>query len=613
MKHTFRRLLCLTLVLLTALVPVSPVLAQTTDSVRDLTPWIDYSAELPFRPRQALANTMTTANTTDITVDGTAFSSASDQTGDGWTYTADGNLLTLNNYDGGSILSEGSLNIRTTGNVVITGEDGKSGICVKNQLTIDVADGTLTVTGGSVNTNDVFSGYGILGLVKTAITGSGQVAITGGSNPNGTGGIAVYGGQVELSVDGTYTGGSGRTGAAAAGAMIQLILGVADVMTADFCGGKAETGSYAKPISLYKEDSNQDGIPEYEAKWSLNVHLVLSNPDAQTNALHVEPAKYTLTFQGEGVDAQSFTKPYPAAYKLADHRFTRDGFVQVGWKTADGSQLGLDWTLIPEANLTLTAAWQALSDDTIVLQGTNGTFSAAGAGTIGAADSLPEAITGTKTLLAWCTELSPTANETLAFSGSWYAGGQQADAGVQTLYAQTADNGRYLILHPTTAAVKQGGTILVYGTTQTDSDRSVTPDLTAMTAPAGFTFRGWATQDGEILYGAGDAIPLTDGVTVLYAQWAYPVDTDLDLTWDAEADSAVLTGDGLSGVATVICAAYDGSGKQTMVRTLPVTEAAAMTLPADALTGDTCRLFFLTADHTPAAAAVELDLEALRK
>lgn len=611
MKHSFRRLLCLALVLLLAALPVCPVTAQTLEPAADLDRWVTHEAhrQLPTLPQQVLANTMTTAAAADITVDGTAFSSTADNIGEGWTYTAKNRLLTLTNYNGGSILSEDSLHIVTHGDVTITAGNGESGICVKDQLTLEIADGTLTVTGGTVNPDNTFSGYGILGVVKTAITGSG-LTVTGGSSETGAAGMAVYGGLVEISADGTYTGGSGKTGGAAVGAMIRLIHGAAKVFTADFIGGMSADGSRTLPVYLLTYDQNNDGVPEHTATWDLNVHLVLSSPEGKNDVMHVAPAQYTLTLQGEGVETIALTKPYPTSYALKDHLFTRDGFVQVGWQTDKGDQLGLNWTLTPESNLPLTAVWRELEEGTIVLQGTDGTFTAGGADSIGSTEPLPDTLTGSKTLLAWCTEMSPGSGTDLALSGRWFSGGTQADADVQTLYAQTVGSGQYAIFHPTLAALNQGGNILVYGIKEADTSLSVTPDLSAMTPPAGFTFRGWAAaEQGDILY--TDEIPLAAGVTALYAQWAYPVADDLDLTWNTEIDSAVLSGEGLSDVAVVICAAYDGAGKQTNVRYLPVTDGQ-MVLPADALTGEICKVFFLTKDHLPAAEAVKLDLDALR-
>ena len=55
-----------------------------------------------------------------ITVDGTKFETKENKTGAGWAYTASGAKLELNNYNGGSIVSEIDLNIVLTGSNKIT-------------------------------------------------------------------------------------------------------------------------------------------------------------------------------------------------------------------------------------------------------------------------------------------------------------------------------------------------------------------------------------------------------------------------------------------------------------------------------------------------------------
>lgn len=163
------------------------------------------------------------AAVTAVTVGGESVPNPSaNYTGTNWTWTAGSSTLTLNGYTGGSIsigcAAADQVTLSNSGNNAVSAT-GANGIYCGGILTIDgsgtltvtsdhdgiSAEGTLTISSGTVNASTSGSGY------KSAITGSG-VSITGSatvtataSGASATGIMAQSGGTTTIDTTGTVT------------------------------------------------------------------------------------------------------------------------------------------------------------------------------------------------------------------------------------------------------------------------------------------------------------------------------------------------------------------------------------------------------------------------
>lgn len=184
------------------------------------------------------------APTQTIQVGERVFSAAGDAAGDGWRYAASDHRLTLMDYCGGSISSDGDLTIISRGRSEIVGADGlnhAAGLWIEGDLTLltegtglvirggdsayggdgiyvqgslclsDVSTDGLRVTGGSTLESACCAGYGIhcpkwgstISLYSAA-----SVSVTGGATQaeNCGSGVGLRGCAVEIDADGTITG-----------------------------------------------------------------------------------------------------------------------------------------------------------------------------------------------------------------------------------------------------------------------------------------------------------------------------------------------------------------------------------------------------------------------
>lgn len=138
------------------------------------------------------------ANGYSITIDGTTFTSDVDKSGQGWSYEASTKTLTLDDYNGSSIVSSGNLNINISGSTVICGgvaNDKFSSLCcgisVNGTLKLNAEnDSEITICGA----DNVYVRGGD-GVVATALeitsAESASLEIVGGDSESATGGFAI--------------------------------------------------------------------------------------------------------------------------------------------------------------------------------------------------------------------------------------------------------------------------------------------------------------------------------------------------------------------------------------------------------------------------------------
>lgn len=144
------------------------------------------------------------ANGYSVTVDGTSFDCEEDKSGSNWSYTAETKTLTLNNYNGGSIVSKGNINIVIGGNTTINGVSGSDyssfccGISVNGTLDLSVeANATVKICGAE----NVYIKGGD-GVVATALNlsshSSSSLEICGGNSESDKGGFAIKASSLTL-------------------------------------------------------------------------------------------------------------------------------------------------------------------------------------------------------------------------------------------------------------------------------------------------------------------------------------------------------------------------------------------------------------------------------
>ena len=132
-----------------------------------------------------------------ITVDGVSFDCEKNNSGTGWTYAADTQTLTLDGYNGGSIISNGNLNVNIKGVTTINGTASNTynslscGIFVNGNLAIVAENDSRVVINGANSTNS----RGGDGIVATSLAvysaASSSLAVNGGNGDGYIGGFAI--------------------------------------------------------------------------------------------------------------------------------------------------------------------------------------------------------------------------------------------------------------------------------------------------------------------------------------------------------------------------------------------------------------------------------------
>ena len=310
----------------------------------------------------------------------------SDETasGNGWSY-ADG-TLTLNGYQGEDICASGDLTILSSGNVSIKCPDdySGSGLNVDGTLLVVVKDGTFDVCGGS--TANGYTGNAVRAAVfgcrfcegtygrfvagstnrsgaqaKDAIL-TGRLLfiadnvqeinyfIAGGSAPysfGSIGGCGINAIDVTVNASGTISGGNGYSPGPAVYYSSSCNFGLANISLQS--GHSSRTSSEIAIMS----DSSAEG-------WSKDIN---TTAEKSSSRIEITINKYKVTLYGEGGTRGSATftslqEYYPASYDLSEYTFTRDGYIQTGWRNASGDLVPLDKKITPVKNTWFDAVWE---------------------------------------------------------------------------------------------------------------------------------------------------------------------------------------------------------------------------------------------------------------
>lgn len=500
----------------------------------------ELSAETPFR----------------LQVGTTVFKSDQDRSGAGWAYTAADHRLTLEGYQGGGIAASGDLVIYTYGENQVTGQNGtyygQDGIVVDGDLEIDVekdstlwvtggnghdkagqgisADGDLTcwltgslyAKGGEATASNAYGGDALSSLADVSLYGHGdQATVTalGGQAKNGLGGYGIFASYVSVYANCEIVGASGLYGGVGISFSGYCFLGVIDGV---ICGGEASSSS------LY------DGVPIRSGENGTQYHNKHTTLRESGRRLTITVKEYTLRIDGNGGQHDgklefSDTQKYPARYPLTDYLFQLDKYTQVGWQEWSGDFVALNAFYTPEADTRLTAQWLMVDPGDIVINSLDRTLDdGSHYRSQRTALTLPTQLQGafgSADVLGWSSTVDAEPDpSTQVMRGVWYEGGdvvQPDKNSVQLLYSRSAV-GKYVRYHPTDGSVKNGGTILVQGTTATVGDLEVYAiDGSAMTPPQGCALRGWsrAADVDAVRYQVGERISLP----------AYPASQTLDL------------------------------------------------------------------------------------
>lgn len=487
----------------------------------------------------------------------TVFYSDQDKSGSGWTYTADDHTLTLDGYQGSGIAASGDLVIYAYGDNQVTGQDGVSygqdGIIVDGALDINVmagnslsvkggsgrsgagkgisaagsldcwVSGELGAVGGDTTSSNVRGGDGLHSRTSVFISGVGAVFAMGGQAAKGMGGCGILSGFVYLGANCVIVGASGYFGGDGIYFGYDCSLSAIDGI---FVGGEASSASAYNGAPIRGSED--------EAVWYYHEHTTLSESD---RILVVAVNEYTMNISGNGGvlgngEARfSDTQKYPHYYDLGQFIATRDKYTQVGWQ--EGNEvLSLTKFFRPERNTSLSAAWIMVDPGDIVLNGLNGTFpNGERYQSRRTAVTLPTELTGTyktEKLLGWSDALGVDVDATTKIAqGVWHAGGsvvQPDKSSVQLLYAHETD-GRWVRYHPNGGAMKNGGTLMVQGTTATIGDLQIyATDASRMVAPEGCRLLGWsrAADVDAVRYKVGEKIEMPyfgEELIDLYAVW----------------------------------------------------------------------------------------------
>lgn len=221
---------------------------------------------------------------------------------------------------------------------------------------------------------------------------------------------------------------------------------------------------------------------------------------------------------------------------------------------------------------------------------------------------LPEAVFSKDTFLGWSTSLSVTPTDLFLLPGSWYRAGDTVSAEeISHLYAHGKRNGQYAMFDPNGGTVKNGGEVILYGSVTTTDLIIVTPDETAVTAPEGYTFRGWDLNGTP--YAAGAKLQMRSGTTLyLQAKWdLLPTVTQLENGLYIQfTDPIRLYGE--TDAAYVGIALYDENEKMLTCDLKP-TENGEIDIQIPKNSAQTCKIFTLNTTHTPIQNAITLNID----
>lgn len=139
-----------------------------------------------------------------ITVNGVTFKSDENKSGDGWSYDAASETLSLSDYSGSSIVSGGDISIEISGNTTISGITSDTyasaccGISVNGSLNLIVGDEAVVSINGAENVY-VRGGDGIVASTITLTTSkSAELIVTGGNSETAVGGFAIKANSITL-------------------------------------------------------------------------------------------------------------------------------------------------------------------------------------------------------------------------------------------------------------------------------------------------------------------------------------------------------------------------------------------------------------------------------
>lgn len=654
MKQVYRRLFSLNLALLLVGIAFSGLSAAAYTGTGDIAA-TSHPARVDHLSHKRSSKARLMGETTEpyyILVGQELFYSNQDASGDTWAYVAEDHALYLENYSGGSIYALGDLNIFTYGLVNISGDYGLSsppdvgydGISVDGELYLYIMEGHLYTSGG---TGVYQGGDGVYASSTLAVYSQGDAFFTGGqtqASTNGAnlcvGGDGICGGVVVLmgggirAIGGTCHGGGG--GCAVNSPAVEVLA---------HCALTGGPGYYAGPGVYYGDycsfgpvdvtvSSGSGTYPEYaicsdsENNWYYSKHTTLT---ATNTSVVIRVKEYTLTLFGNGgvLDTEAtFTNLrayYPASHDLSQHVFTREGHLQVSWRTTANSLLPLNDLYMPQETTRLYAQWAEVAEGDILLNGLQGAFpDGSGYQVYSGVDvTLPENLTYQEdnSLLGWCDLLSPVFDEdTHLLSGVWFTGGDVIAGDpevVQQYFAHPRYSGQYAIYHSGEGSLTGGGTILIQGTTSTYSDLQVIiPDGGVMTAPQGYELAGWATSPGgSARYLPGDELQLTIGSIVhLYPVWQLgpvsAVEDGVTFTLDRVKNILTITIPSERACEATAACVYTDAWKalDCAYSTSQGDSDTILTLRVPAGTLPVCKVFFLDSEHGPTDLPITIDL-----
>ncbi len=527
MKMLRKRLLCLNLALLTALVLALPAAAAEPADLR------------ASRIEDAEPAELQAAATFYITVNGTRFLSNAARSGTGWSYDPVTASLTLRDYDSGPIRASGDLRIYSFGTTTVTGTDGnygqaailgdteidlfvqsgsftarggngvsKGGDAISASQTLCSSKGTALFVGGNATGNSALGGDAIHGKSLVYLSGSGITA-RGGKSSRALGGCGVISGYIYIMADAELYGGANVNNASYGGPAVygnNLRIGYVD---ARFVG----SGTDAFSIKA--------GSPNYD-----ETHCKLTGSGYTVT---FRTNRYTLTLHDPvSGEQQAFTQRYPDSVDLGEHRWTRSGAEQVGWAASPGGEVAvaLNKLYVPAMDTLLYAVWQTVKAGDILLIGMGGRFSDGKHYRLeqGSAE-LPAVLSGYEgDVLGWC-ESYPEKHDTPdVFGGVWHAPNTTvaSEGRALTLYAADDCLGSYIVYHPNGGSVTDGGDIVVQGISSTNSDLlAYALGGERFTAPEGYVFKGWngSATGTTASVKPGSGLSLREGARHLYAVW----------------------------------------------------------------------------------------------
>ncbi len=523
-----------------------------------------------------------------ISVGGKVFNSDTNASGTGWKYESSWHALTLDGYNGTGIRASGDLRIYCSSNSTITGSNGNTyasdGITISGALTMYVyKDVSVTVKGG----NATYAGDSIDATAFYAY-GTGKYTLRGGTGSTGGTGVRFRSACSFGTVFANIYGGSG----------------------------------YNAFVSVNGNN------------WTYSPHTTVSGSGS---SITITPNRYRLTLKGypghvPGGSSTSltFTDYYPAGYFLDDYVFERDGYVQVTWSTSS-SLYPLNAFYTPSTNVTLSADWISISQGDILLNGLSGKIdSNSYYRKYNTSVTLPKSLHFTysdSNVLAWGTELQPVFDATKPCPGEWYTPETTVNPGSKpiVLYAWGQDGGTFAAFKPTSGKVRQGGNILVVGTTSTSTSlKAYAPDATYLIAPNGYYLTGWskAANGSTVDYGCGETVSVNAGAwQYLYATWAKGdksvsptngVVVGLDSTEKTVRVNLSENWCKASGMQIGMAALYN-DGRMICCRSQVHAAGNGMTLeiPYSGSVPSECKIFLLNTSYAPVTKSITIQLRNL--